>query len=161
MHGAAYLWVRDHAPDEPGHVLDIGGRNVNGSPRSCFPEAASYTVLDIMPGEGVDIVADAATWQPNRVYDTIVCCEVFEHTPDWPKILHTCERALSPSGTLILTMAGPGRGEHSAHDGQALRPGEHYANVSSSTLLLAAKDAGFRNVYVTVRGADTRAVIEK
>jgi hypothetical protein len=161
VHGAAYLWVRDHAPDEPGHVLDIGGRNVNGSPRASFPEAASYTVLDIMPGEGVDIVADAATWQPNRVYDTIVCCEVFEHTPSWPEILVTCGRALSPIGTLIVTTAGPGRGEHSAIDGGALRPGEYYGNVHPDELLLAAKEAGFGQAYVNVLGADVRAVIEK
>jgi Methyltransferase domain len=159
MHGAAYLWVADHVPDNPGHVLDIGGRNVNGSVRGLFPSAASWTCLDIMPGQGVDIVADAGTWTPVRPYDTILCLEVFEHTANWPDILGTIKRALSKDGYAILTMAGLGRAPHSGVDGNALRPGEHYGNVSGHALRIAAEEAGFGHVHVDVLGPDTRAVI--
>lgn len=159
MHGAALLWVSDHVPDRPGHVLDIGGRDVNGSPRPLFPGALSWTSLDIAPGRGVDIVADASTWIPDRTYDLVLCLEVFEHTDTWPDILKTIRTCLSPSGYAILTMAGPGRAPHSAVDGQALRPGEHYANVSAGDLMDKAVAAGFRTVHVDTLGADTRAVI--
>jgi hypothetical protein len=61
-------------------VLDIGGRDVNGSPRHLFSEQVTdYTVLDIRPGDGVDIVADAATWDPDgQAWDVIICAETFE-----------------------------------------------------------------------------------
>lgn len=158
MHGAAYLWVKDHAPDEPGHVLDIGGRNVNGSPRSCFPGALSYTTLDIADGKGVDIVANAARWQPDRQYDTIVCCEVFEHTAEWPAIVVTIRKALAPGGMAILTMAGPGRVPHSGIDGNAVRDGEYYGNVDPERLTVALYEQRFEMVHVDVSGADVRAV---
>jgi hypothetical protein len=64
MHDQAMAWIAKHATSEPVTVLDIGGRDVNGSPQQLFP-AAAYTVLDIRPGEDVDIVADAATWDPD------------------------------------------------------------------------------------------------
>ena len=35
MHAEAYDWVTPHATDRAVAVLDIGGRNVNGSPRHC------------------------------------------------------------------------------------------------------------------------------
>lgn len=159
MHGAAFLWVLDHAPDSPGHVLDIGGRDVNGSPRAAIPGAMSWTTLDIAPGPGVDIVTDASTWTPDRTYDLVLCLEVFEHTDTWPDILKTIRTALSPSGYAILTMAGPGRAPHSAIDGQAVRPGEHYANVHPDVLADKAGLAGFAHVHVDVLGADVRAVI--
>jgi hypothetical protein len=53
MHDQAMAWIAKHATSEPVTVLDIGGRDVNGSPQQLFP-AAAYTVLDIRPGEDVD-----------------------------------------------------------------------------------------------------------
>lgn len=159
MHGAAYLWVVDHAPDKPGHVLDIGGRDVNGSPRSALPGYVSWTCLDIRPGQGVDIVADAGTWTPDMSYDTVLCLEVFEHTDTWPDILRTIKKCLSPSGYAILTMAGLGRAPHSAVDGNDVRPDEYYGNVSGHALRIEAEAAGFTYVHVDVQGADTRAIL--
>ena len=80
MHPEAYEWVRPHATSEPVEVLDIGGRNINGTSRDHFPHATRFTVIDIAEGPGVDVVADAATWTPDRSYDVVVCTEVFEHT---------------------------------------------------------------------------------
>ena len=42
-------------------VLEIGSRNVNGSLRNIIKnyEPLSYTGIDIIDGEGVDIVCDA------------------------------------------------------------------------------------------------------
>jgi SAM-dependent methyltransferase len=162
VHAEALAWVRDHAPrDIPMSVLDVGGRNINGTARECFPLAFRYDVLDIRPGEGVSIVADAASWMPQRTYDVVVCTEVFEHTPDWPHIVETIRLALRPGGTAILTMAGPGRARHSGVDGEhRLLDGEHYANVEPADLERELKAAGFDDITVDYRPGpgDTRAV---
>jgi hypothetical protein len=74
-------WIAKYATSEPVTVLDIGGRDVNGSPQQLFPAAAVYTVLDIRPGDDVDIVANAATWDPDgQQWDLIIAAETFEHT---------------------------------------------------------------------------------
>jgi hypothetical protein len=155
--------VTQHATAERAAVLDVGGRNINGSPRDLFPGADPYVTLDILPGDGVDIVADAATWTPDREYDVAVCTEVFEHTQSWPQIARTIFAALRPGGLAILTMAGPGRAPHSALDGGPLRDGEYYANVSPGDLEVALKECGFTDVIVDYQPApaDTRAVALK
>ena len=164
MHPQAYNWVKRFAVNEPVDVLDIGGRDINGSVRDLFPGAASYTVLDIRPGPNVHIVADASTWEPAREWHVIVCCEVFEHTDVWPGIIRTAYKACAPGGVFILTMAGPGRPEHSAIDGAwGLKPGEYYKNVSVEELERELIDAGWDVVEVDYRQSpcDTRAVARK
>lgn len=161
MHDEAYKWVARYATTDPAAVLDCGGRNINGSPRDLFPGADPYTTLDIAAGDGVDIVADAATWRPDRAYDVVVCCEVFEHTEVWPQICATVYTALRPGGLAILTMAGPGRPPHSAVDGgHELAVGEWYANVAPGDLEVVLKERGFADVVVDYQPspADTRAI---
>src|SRR5437867_1988718 len=92
------------ATDESVTVLDLGGRDINGSARGLFPNASVYTVLDIRDGEGVDIVADAATWVPDQEYDIIICAETFEHTNVWPEICATAFKACAPGGKFVCTM---------------------------------------------------------
>lgn len=164
MHAEALAWVDAYRTDEPVSVLDIGGRNINGTPKPLFPNATTYTVLDIAPGDGVEIVADAATWEPDRRYDVVVCCEVFEHTDVWPAILRTAYRALVPGGVLIATMAGPGRAVHSAVDGGPhLYDGEHYGNVEAGDLEAELTAAGFCRVVVheETSSHDVRAVAHR
>jgi hypothetical protein len=81
MHDEAMAYVEQRRTDEALAVLDVGGRWINGGVRELFPNADPYVSLDIVDGPGVDIVADAATWVPDRAYDLVVCTEVFEHTP--------------------------------------------------------------------------------
>lgn len=162
MHPEAYEWVWQHAHTRPGRGLDIGGRNINGCTRDLYP-AVDWTVLDIEPGPGVDIVADASTWTPDREYDLVLCTETFEHTPAWPQICATAYQACASGGLLVLTMAGPGRGEHSAIDGGPLRPGEYYGNIDPDELSSALAGVGFTDVTVDYqpRPGDTRAVARK
>lgn len=160
MHPEAMAWVREHATDELVAVLDIGGRNINGTCRELFP-SADYTALDIRPGAGVDIVADASSWTPDKAYDVVVCTEVFEHTSVWREICRTAFQALKPGGQFIATMAGPGRPEHSAVDGEwRLLDGEHYANIDPDDLRETLHALGFVDVTVNYQPqpADTRAV---
>jgi len=157
MHPEAMAWVAKHAIPDARRVLDIGGRNINGTPRDLFPGAELYVTLDILPG--ADITADASTWIPDRFYDVVVCCEVFEHTDTWPQICGTAFKALAPGGLLIATMAGPGRPVHSGVDGGwQLHPGEHYGNVHPRDLAEALQAAGFVDVVTDRQSqpADTR-----
>jgi SAM-dependent methyltransferase len=164
MHEQALQWIAKHAPDNEVTVLDIGGRDINGSARECFPYAPTYTVLDILPGEDVDIVADAATWEPVEQWDVVVSAECFEHTAEWPAICRTAYKACKPGGRFIITTAAPGRPPHSGIDGLfALHPGEHYANVPASELERVLTETGWRSVVIDSQPnpADTRAVATK
>jgi SAM-dependent methyltransferase len=158
MHPEAMSWVARFATDQPLQVLDLGGRYINGTPRGLFPNA-DWLVLDIEDGSQVDIVADASTWDPGPLaFDLVVCCEVCEHTPLWRPILATGFLALRPGGRMIVTTAGPGRPEHSGHDGMALRDGEYYCNVEPFDLWAALKAPGFAQIVVDEAGTDVRAI---
>jgi hypothetical protein len=158
VHPAAREWVARWATADPVTVLDVGGRNINGSSRDLYPHA-HYVSLDLHPGPGVDVVADAAIWVPDRLYDIVVCTEVFEHTEAWPQL---CMTAFKACGQLfIATMAGPGRKQHSGVDGAALQPGEWYENIDPDMLERVLYETGFATVTVDVAGLDVRAVAEK
>lgn len=135
MHDAALAWLTDqialHDLGGCARVLDLGGRDVNGTVHSQFNKVRT---LDILEGEGVDIVADAATWEPDDSYQVVLCTEVFEHTGSWRRIIGTAYAALEPGGMLLCTCASRSRPPHSAVDGGALRPGEWYQNVSPGEL---------------------------
>jgi hypothetical protein len=93
-----------------------------------------YLGIDLQDGPGVDVVADAATFRPDRRFATAVCCEVLEHTPEAEAIIAGAAAALAVGGLLIVTCAGEGRLPHSAVDGGPLRPGEYYQNRTEADL---------------------------
>lgn len=132
MHAEAYEFVREVArsrgPFES--VVEIGGRDVNGSVRPLF-DHARYVSLDIREGPGVDVVADAEFWEPDEPADCVVCCEVLEHAPNAIDLVQCPRFWLRPGGILIVTCATDPRLPHSAVDGELIQPGdEFYHNVS-------------------------------
>lgn len=153
MHVAARQFVETHVEANRPFtaVLEVGSRNVNGGVRDLFPEAI-YVGIDIEPGDGVDIVTDAAKWVPSGPFDCVVSTEVFEHAQRWPMIVANCARVLMHEGVLIVTAAGPGRAPHSAVDGGPVRAREYYANVQPDLLATAAIQAGLADVTVEVNG---------
>lgn len=163
MHPEAMEWVARYAPAcEVDAVLDIGGRDNNGSPRGMFT-TPSYVVLDVVDGPDVDIVDDAATWTPDRAYDVVVCTEVFEHTPDWPSICMTAFKALREGGMFIATMAGPNRPAHGAWGDPGPRPGEWYHNIVPENLLHILDGIGFLDITIEERAtpSDVRVVAHR
>jgi hypothetical protein len=164
MHEAAMSWVVEHTKRLRSglSVLDLGGRDINGSVRPCFYAPLIYTVVDINPGDGVDVVADAATWEPGWAYDVVVAAEVFEHTWVWPEICGTAFRALRSGGMFLATMGGPGRQPHSGIDGKfRLLPGDYYANVAPGDLEQVLKAQGWIDITVDQTGLDVRSVATK
>ena len=135
MHAEAMSWLSEQAAGLQGvdTVIDLGGRNINGSPRGLWP-SAEWTVVDLHPGPGVDVVADCRDWAPEEKVDLVVCAEVLEHTDDVPGVLDSAASWLTQGGTLLITAAADPRAPHSHHDGGPLQPGEHYANVTEQAL---------------------------
>lgn len=139
MHAGAFNYVKHVVEGLPPRkvVLEYGGRNINGSVRSLF-NGAQYCSIDLSPGPGVDILADAARYRPvGPMPDTIVCCEVLEHTAAWRQIIRQAYSVLRGHGVLIVTCATEPRAVHSAVDGrQGLAfPDEYYMNIMPETLI--------------------------
>jgi SAM-dependent methyltransferase len=123
------------ADPPPRLVVELGSREVaGGGVRDLFGGALGYTGVDLLPGPGVDVVADAAVWRPEAACDLVICCEVLEHSPDARAILRNAYGMLHPGGRLVVTCAGPDRAPHSAADGGPLRDGEYYRNVAPDDL---------------------------
>lgn len=135
MHAEAMTWLTDQAADlgPVAEVIDLGGRDINGSPRHLFP-GADYTVLDLHPGPGVDVVADCRDWDPEDLVEVVVAAEVLEHADDPPAVLAAAARWLRRGGTFLCTAAAEPRTPHSGLDGGPVQPGEHYANIDPGLL---------------------------
>lgn len=121
----------------PWRVLDLGGRDINGSIRDLLPNA-KWTGLDIAAGPGVDLVHDATTPWPDDFdrFDLVVSTEVLEHVEQWAAILRTASQALEPDGpeALFVTCASTGRPQHGASGAPLPAAGEWYSNVSPGAL---------------------------
>lgn len=93
-------------------VLGIGTFNVVGTEDGYFDEC-DYQGLDLLPGDGVDIVCPAQEYNaPSNTFDTIISCECFEHNPYYKETMVNAYRMLKPGGLMLLTMATTGRPEH-------------------------------------------------
>lgn len=148
MHPGAFEFVGRFATRDAISVVEIGSRDINGSVRCHFP-VADYIGLDLIAGPSVDVVCDALNYEPPQKVDLVVCCEVFEHCSYWGELLNHVSSWLTPGGRIIITCAGPGREPHSAIDGGALHPDEHYANISARELSDELHNAGFKQIEVS------------
>jgi SAM-dependent methyltransferase len=163
MHDEAFRYVVEQASKlntEGIDVLDLGGRNVNGTTRELFRHAARYVSVDIRDGEGVDIVCDAADLDLGELFDVVVSTELLEHAERAAEIVVAARRHLKPGGKFIATMAGPGRRPHGASGETNPPPGEFYLNVEPPTLTSWLRDAGFDVWQVDQAGTDLRCVAE-
>jgi hypothetical protein len=138
MHPAAYNFVASVAPDNPGAVIELGARNINGSVRDLFASSTLYHGIDIVAGAGVDEVAACAAYVPLVLFDTCVSTEVLEHMQDPSELTSCAWRCLRSGGMLILTAAGPNRQPHSVSGGEVGQ--EYYENISPELLALLLED---------------------
>lgn len=160
MHQAVSHFISANRPKAPGRVLDVGGRDVNGTLRSLFLDADQYMSVDLRDGPAVDIVGDITDQFVRKtvrgLFDTVICTEVLEHAENWRDIVKACADALDVGGTLMITCAGPGRAPHSAIDEQPIRPDEYYGNVSADELADAFRSAGISPKECAKVGDDTQ-----
>jgi hypothetical protein len=163
MHEACSEWVASAAGRHVGslgRVIELGGRNVNGSNRVHFPpERFEYVSVDRLDGPEVDVIADAVEWRPETPGTVVVCTNVLEHEPRWRELVTTAYECLAPGGVFIVTTVTDPFPPHSGIDGCEVRAGEYYAGVSLDDLLGALRDAGFFVTdYRSTREGDVQAV---
>lgn len=99
----------------PGRVLEVGSRDVNGTPRGEFADAAEYVGVDAEAGPGVDMVCDGeglADVLPPESFDSVVCCETLEHCVRPWRIVEGMRKLLKPGGLLWVTTPTFGFPEH-------------------------------------------------
>lgn len=93
-------------------VLEIGSYDVNGSVRPYFL-ASEYVGVDLIPGPGVDIVAEGDRVDyPAQNFDVAISCECFEHNPKWVETFRNMHRMTKNGGVIIISCASRGRLEH-------------------------------------------------
>lgn len=148
-------WRKTDAGIDSFRCLDVGGADVNGSARrlvdSTTRRVNNWTGLDIAPGPGVDIVADArkpVLGDDVGAYHVVLCTEVFEHVLDWSSIVISIFDWLAPGGVAVMTCASTGRRPHGARGAMDPEPDEWYKNVSPSELDSVLKVAGFEEFCV-------------
>lgn len=161
MHPEVRLFFAAHTKLAPGdEMLEVGGADINGSLEDLVPRRVARTVVDIRPGQGVDVVADFASYRHPITVNEIWCAEVLEHAPEWREILESAYKNLCDFGALLATCAGPARAPHGAWGESQPAPGEWYENRSALEVEAALFEAGFMTVDVwTVRdGQDLQLV---
>ncbi len=94
--------------DLPEPILEIGSFQVPGQEeladlRALFP-GKSYTGLDVRPGLGVDLVADAQQLpHADGSVGTVVAMNTLEHVPRFWRALDEARRVLRPDGALLVS----------------------------------------------------------
>jgi hypothetical protein len=136
------------------NVLDVGSRDINSTIQDLdirgFLPNAKWTGVDIQAGPNVDLVGDMTIKEQTfGAFDLAVSTETFEHVAAWGAMLRNMAHAVQDGidgGTVIITCAGNGRIPHGS-SGEALVPGEFYANVDSIALEAALRIL-FSDVWV-------------
>lgn len=109
MHTSVMEWVasmvdRLNISNLP--TLEVGSLHVNGSVRGYFTN--DYVGVDIVPGDGVDVVVSPTGPLPNRSHGwpVIVSTETLEHVELPWDLLHRCAEVASWDAHLLLTCRG-------------------------------------------------------
>ena len=87
-------------------LLDIGGRSRSQLDRSQDFPGAEVTVLDILPGENVDVVADAhamAAALPPESFDGLYSISVFEHLMMPWAVVPQMNRVMKPGAVALIS----------------------------------------------------------
>lgn len=160
MHDAAYAYVAATVDRFDLHtartVLDLGGRNVNGTTRPLFADTTTYVVVDLADADNVNVIADAADVDLGVTFDVVVSTELLEHTDRGAAIVANAYRHAEPGGMFVATMAGPGRAPHGQHGAALPAPDEFYRNVHPDDLRGWLSSAGFTMFEIDRAGVDVR-----
>ena len=144
MHEAARRFVEQARTEvwRGGTVLELGSRYWNGRVRDLFSDAHRYVGVDQQAGRDVDLVCDFLELPEDLgLFDLVLCCEVLEHCPWVASALATMRAHLKPGGGLIITCAGPGRGEHDGGTG-------YYRNLEPEELTAALAPFCARHLFI-------------
>lgn len=158
MHLTINQWLRDlwHSRPELFHhtrVLDIGAHSgLCGSAASLFADCY-YTGLDARPGPNVDVVCLAHQYQPEQLYDVVICCSTLEHDPFWAQTVTHIPSLLKPGGTLIMTFPTIGWPEHEV---ECAPLPNYYRNIDTDEIFNLLKGSFMR---IDIRVGDREAFL--
>lgn len=95
-----------NAHDIRGRCVEFGENNYMG--RFGESRVTRADVLDIVPREGVTIIADLtdAAAIPSGSFDCIICTHVLMYIYDLRRAVDTIFRTLAPGGVVLVTVAG-------------------------------------------------------
>src|SRR3990167_11193128 len=119
-------WVReikDLFPDrfKDADVLDVGSANLNGTYKSFFSQkgCSSYTGIDVLPFNNVDIVSPVHLYNPGKQFDIVFSASQLEHDMYWKKSLMKFIK-LCKSGGMIIFSAWAKLDHHGTKNDQPL-----------------------------------------
>ncbi len=137
-------------------ILELGSRDVNGSPRGLFGGAKEYVGVDLAPGPGVDVVMDCRAYDGERRFDVCLRLEAMEHEKEPTVFIRAAGAALRRHGLLILSAAAPPRMPHSCV-GKPLPKGEYYTNIQPEYLKTMLREWSDVTVHYDARHGDVYA----
>lgn len=91
-------------------IIEFGSRNINGSVRPVFEKYGCevYIGLDIIEGEGVDVICDVEKDIPFKDFDIVIATELLEHTKNWQKVVSNFKNVIKENGLFFLTTRSKG-----------------------------------------------------
>lgn len=92
-------------------VLEIGSYDINGTVRVFF-ENCVYLGIDVVEGNGVDLVCQGQDFKSEFEFDTIITCEMFEHNMYWRETWTNLISQCKSGGLIVMSCASTGRPEH-------------------------------------------------
>jgi SAM-dependent methyltransferase len=130
---------------QSGLVVDIGGRNVNGSLRSFFEnKGMKFVCVDMEADISVDIVVPPGEKLPfeDGSVDLIVSTSCFEHDPCFWLTFKEMTRIVKPSGYIYIN--APTTGPYHTYPGDNWR---FYSDAGQALAYWSGKQISYENIY--------------
>jgi len=131
--------------NENGIVVDIGGRDVNGSLRSFFEKIGmKFICVDMEEDKSVDIVVppgDKLPFEDGSV-DAIVSTSCFEHDPCFWLTFREMTRIIKPSGYIYIN--APSAGPYHSYPGDNWR---FYSDAGQALAYWSGKQLSNEPIY--------------
>lgn len=128
-----------------GLVIDIGGRNVNGSLRSFFEDKGmKFLCVDMEADKSVDIVTPPGEKLPfeDGSVDLIVSTSCFEHDPCFWMTFKEMTRIIKPTGYIYIN--APTSGPYHGYPGDNWR---FYSDAGQALAYWSSKQISNENIF--------------
>lgn len=120
--GTIWTFLRPQLPNLRGSLLDVGCGEMPY--RSFLPPELTYVGIDVpqagafqMRGHEEVISFDGRSIPfPDATFDTVLCTEVMEHSPEPSALIAEIKRVLKPGGRLIATVPFSARVHYAPYD---------------------------------------------
>jgi len=130
---------------ENGLVVDVGGRNINGSLRTFFEKLGMrYICVDMEKDDSVDIVVPPGEPMPfeEASVDLIISTSCFEHDPCFWMTFREMTRMIKPTGFIYVN--APTRGFYHGYPGDNWR---FYSDAGQALAFWSGKPVSNEVVY--------------